>query len=640
MAVFLEQRSKAEALFEDCINFSEQNGFREASLKMKEIKEDLKRKLCILTCGEARRGKSSLLGALLEDAGLFPVDIAVTTCLVTMVSYGEQEKINIIMDDNSMKEISRGEIEEYVTEKKNTNNEKKAKMLLIETPNPKLKEGLTFVDTPGVGSLNPEHSIATIECLPQADVVLFVSDSQKPLTETETAFLKQVKKYSSNILFLLTKKDLCSDASEYEKIMEDNKEKIHQATGLDRNKIPYVPISSALRLSAAGQKNPALAKRQLRSSNFQEFETKLWDMLAKNRSRILFIPPLKELAKEFQTVDKELGIRLVGLGDNTQIQTKLSQELSSLTAKQQELSSADADWRKKIRKKISAVNMEINSKIASYQINVTNLLDQELANTSNKKTPELILNQVVTFTAMQATDMRDYIENELRGMYTDFDREMDMNISETLISPEVTVEQNPDIVFKKMSTMDQAVYVGRAGAGEGYGLRTVGSLAGGVLGGIAGFLAAGPAGAVAGFTFGSMAGSSLGGTVGTLRGTYKVIREGGINNTPQIRAEIMKYISQTVTEWKTSLPKYMTETSYTLEDNLDTAIKNRMARFRDNRKALEDSAKLSVQERQSEQKKLAEIRKAGMKLIQQIGKLANQMIRPEDAESDFYGLDD
>ena len=219
-----------------------------------------------------------------------------------------------------MKEIRRREIEAYVTEKKNSDNKKQAKLLMIETPNPRLKDGLTFVDTPGVGSLNPEHSVATLECLPQADVVLFVSDSQKPLTETEISFLKQVKKYSSNILFLLTKKDLCSDALEYEKIMEDNRDKISQATGLGRDKIPYVAVSSALKLSAKGQSNPALAKRQLRSSNFGEFENMLWELLAKNRSRILFMPPLQGLAKELQSVDQALGVRLVGLGDNEQVQ--------------------------------------------------------------------------------------------------------------------------------------------------------------------------------------------------------------------------------------------------------------------------------------------------------------------------------
>ena len=310
---------------------------------------------------------------------------------------------------------------------------------------------------------------------------------------------------------------------------------------------------------------------------------------------------------------------------------QLSDELGELAQKQQDLSASDADWRKRIRKKISEVNMEITGKISAYQINAANLLDQELLNPSNRKLPELVLNQVVSFTAMQATDIKDYIEEELKMIYVMFDEEMEMNITESLISPPVSVDENPNIIFEKMSAMDKAVYVGRVGSGEGYGLRSVGGIAGGLLGGIGGFLLGGPLGAVAGFTMGYAAGSSVGGAVGTARGTYKAIKNGSVNNTPQIRSEIMKYITQTAAQWKVSLPKYMTETAYTLEDNLELAIKNRMVDFKNSRRALENAARLTVEERQAEQKRLAEIRKEGMGLMKKIGALANEMMKTQES---------
>jgi putative ribosome biogenesis GTPase RsgA len=42
----------------------------------------------------------------------------------------------------------------------------------MESPNPQLKEGLVLVDTPGIGSLNTEHTAITYAFIPNADAIL------------------------------------------------------------------------------------------------------------------------------------------------------------------------------------------------------------------------------------------------------------------------------------------------------------------------------------------------------------------------------------------------------------------------------------------------------------------------------------
>ncbi|NER05229.1 MAG: hypothetical protein F6K17_22860 [Okeania sp. SIO3C4] len=51
----------------------------------------------IVICGEYKQGKSSLTNALLNEPELFPVDVDVTTSLVSTITYGEREKIMVVL---------------------------------------------------------------------------------------------------------------------------------------------------------------------------------------------------------------------------------------------------------------------------------------------------------------------------------------------------------------------------------------------------------------------------------------------------------------------------------------------------------------------------------------------------------------
>ena len=92
------------------------------------------------------------------------LDVDIATNMVTMISYGPAELINAILISNGEEEavqITRADIPQYVTEQQNRGNVKNVRLLTIETPSEKLATGLTFVDTPGVGALNHEHTTIT-----------------------------------------------------------------------------------------------------------------------------------------------------------------------------------------------------------------------------------------------------------------------------------------------------------------------------------------------------------------------------------------------------------------------------------------------------------------------------------------------
>lgn len=80
-------------------------------------------KFWVVICGEYKKGKSSLTNALLNEPGLFSVDVDITTSLVSTITYGEREKIMVVLDKPGEEkskniEITREEIPDYITEQK------------------------------------------------------------------------------------------------------------------------------------------------------------------------------------------------------------------------------------------------------------------------------------------------------------------------------------------------------------------------------------------------------------------------------------------------------------------------------------------------------------------------------------------
>lgn len=152
----------------------------------------------VLFCGEFKRGKSSLVNAIIGTE-LCPTDIGIATSVVTTIKYGAVKKAvryygNLLENADSLKseEIEWEEIDKYtmgnVLEIDNT--------ILVELsyPSPFLKNGITIIDTPGIGGLDPRHAILTHMALPKADVIVFVTDASEPLTQSELEF------YESKVL--------------------------------------------------------------------------------------------------------------------------------------------------------------------------------------------------------------------------------------------------------------------------------------------------------------------------------------------------------------------------------------------------------------------------------------------------------
>lgn len=223
-------------------NHHKESDIEQLSKMMAAVSSD---SVSALVCGEFKRGKSSFKNAFLGE-DLCPTDAGIATSVVSIIKYGKERKvIRLYGDINNLQseEIPFDAIEKYA---KGTSLEvDNTTMLLIELPSAKLESGLSLIDTPGVGGLDPRHLFLTLYVLPKADVTFFVVDAGEPLSSTELDFYKdKIIPYSRSCKIILNKSDL-KTKEELEQIIVDIKNKISRYCGIDKQSVDVIPVSSA-----------------------------------------------------------------------------------------------------------------------------------------------------------------------------------------------------------------------------------------------------------------------------------------------------------------------------------------------------------------------------------------------------------
>jgi len=64
------------------------------------------------------------------------------------------------------------------------------------------------VDTPGTNAIFREHEAITVDFVPRADFVLFVTSADRPFTETERGFMAAIREWGKKIVVVINKADI------------------------------------------------------------------------------------------------------------------------------------------------------------------------------------------------------------------------------------------------------------------------------------------------------------------------------------------------------------------------------------------------------------------------------------------------
>jgi hypothetical protein len=161
--------------------------------------------------GQFKRGKSTLIGALIGDP-ILPAGVLPVTTVPTVVRYGPARRARVRFQDGAWREIEPLELEQYVSEEQNPDNVKGVQGAEVFVPCELLSTGMCFVDTPGLGSIFSGSTVATRSFVPHIDAALVVVGADPPLAGEELALVEAVGKQVRDLLIVLNKADRTTSA--------------------------------------------------------------------------------------------------------------------------------------------------------------------------------------------------------------------------------------------------------------------------------------------------------------------------------------------------------------------------------------------------------------------------------------------
>jgi small GTP-binding protein len=157
--------------------------------RFREAREQLSGLFLLVIVGEFNSGKSSFINALLGER-VVPEGVTPTTDRINLLRYGAAPGEHLA--------------EAFLTER---------------TYPAELLRELNIVDTPGTNAIVRRHEELTRDYVPRADLVLFVTSADRPFTESERAFLEQVRQWGKKIVFVVNKIDILDRPADREEVV-------------------------------------------------------------------------------------------------------------------------------------------------------------------------------------------------------------------------------------------------------------------------------------------------------------------------------------------------------------------------------------------------------------------------------------
>ncbi len=164
------------------------------------------RRLRVLVAGEAKRGTSTLVNALLDRAVL-PAGVTPLTAVPTAVRYGDDPRTEVTFADGHEERHSLAALEDLVSERGNPGNRRGLRRVIVYVDAPVLTGGVELVDTPGTGSVFTWDTQAAYDALETTDAAIFVLTADPPISASERDLLHRVAALSVTTFVILNKVD-------------------------------------------------------------------------------------------------------------------------------------------------------------------------------------------------------------------------------------------------------------------------------------------------------------------------------------------------------------------------------------------------------------------------------------------------
>ncbi|HAX86995.1 MAG TPA: dynamin family protein [Cyanobacteria bacterium UBA11370] len=255
---------------------------RKLRTQEKQIRARLDSDFSLVVVGDFKRGKSTLINALL---GSQVVSTAVTseTVTINVIQYGDHLRVEACLVDGGRVELQPDQLpsEQLLPILKGL--PKPISHLHIEVPVEWLK-GLCLVDTPGTGDIMRQFDKQVHTYLSQADVLIYVMFTPAVLSESERAFLKcsVLPQDFPKVFFVVNRLDEISEI-EAQRLMERTR---YQISNLFPNSYTFglSALDEFCRLQDIERPNPSRASAL--EAEFQLFRNCIHNSILLNKNLI------------------------------------------------------------------------------------------------------------------------------------------------------------------------------------------------------------------------------------------------------------------------------------------------------------------------------------------------------------------
>ncbi|MCL2265453.1 MAG: dynamin family protein [Treponema sp.] len=313
----------------------------------------------VAVMGEFKRGKSSLINALLGSK-ILPADATPTTATINRITFASTPNVTISYKDGSNESIGINDLTDYVTKLTASGEHRamKIKEATIYYPTQICQNYVDIIDTPG---LNDEERMTkiTIDMLENVDAVIVPIHARSPFSATEKGFVCQMMQSDNinNIVFVITFMDqLDEDDYEYNSFMDSIKKRIQNEVFTELEKrsageacmnkahmildnINLFAVSSSLALKAFITNN----RTDLKKSGFEELNAGL-----------LRIVTAKQVENAVRKSTEQINFLISAMdGQNEKKVNCIKSEIEKIENKYETISSYELSAKKTLNKLLS-----------------------------------------------------------------------------------------------------------------------------------------------------------------------------------------------------------------------------------------------------------------------------------------------
>ena len=262
--------------------------------RLRQALHQLHELFLLVFVGEFNSGKSALINALLGDTFL-EEGVTPTTERIHIIQYGESQPAEFVSED----------------------------VRILRYPAELLQE-IHIVDTPGTNAVLRHHEAIARDFVPRSDMVIFVTSSDRPFTESERDFLENIRQWGKKIVVVINKVDILETPQAIDEILGFVREQVSRLLEFEPD---IFPLSA--RYAKQAPEEDATATYSYMVDGYIQFREYLRETLnEEGRLRLKLLSPLGVSLKISRQYQELASDRLRVLTQDKQTLEKVERQLN------------------------------------------------------------------------------------------------------------------------------------------------------------------------------------------------------------------------------------------------------------------------------------------------------------------------